>query len=71
MADESILDAGELFDFNTNFSNIKELFEELNENQKNVLTMRYIADADTETIAQALSINTDNVRQLESRGLKN
>ena len=70
IADESIIDAGELFDFNTDFSNIKELFEELNENQKNVLTMRYIADADTETIAEALSTTIDNVRQIESRGLK-
>lgn len=68
--DEDLELASETFDFNTDLENIRDLFDELSENQKNVLTMRYVADADTETIAEALDTTHANVRKLESRALK-
>lgn len=68
--DEDLELASETFHFNTDLENIRDLFDELSENQKNVLTMRYVADADTETIAEALDTTHANVRKLESRALK-
>jgi RNA polymerase sigma-70 factor (ECF subfamily) len=70
IADESLVSASDTFDFDLDFNKVKELFEDLNENQKNVLTMRFIADADTESIAETMEISIENVRQIESRGLK-
>lgn len=60
----------ELLDFKGEIDKIQQLFEYLNEDQKNVLSMRYIADADTETIAEALDKTIVNIRQIESRALK-
>lgn len=70
LADEDLEVASDVFDFNLDFENIKTLFEELNEKQKSVLTMRYVSDADTETIAEALDITHANVRKIESRALQ-
>ena len=65
--DESI---EEILDFKAEVDEIKSLFEFLNEDQQNVLTLRYVSDLDTEAIAEALEKSIDNVRQIESRGLK-
>ncbi len=70
IADENIVSFDINFDFNLDFNRIKNLFEELTENQKNVLIMRYISDADTETIAQTLDTNHANIRKIESRALQ-
>ncbi len=70
IADESITPGDIAFDFNTDTENIKELFSELKEAEQIVLTMRYVSDADTETIAQALETNSVNIRQIESRALR-
>lgn len=70
IADESITAGDVAFDFNTDTENIKELFIELKEAEQIVLTMRYVSDADTETIAEALETNAVNIRQIESRALK-
>ena len=70
VADENIVPADINFDLNLSFDKIKILFQDLTENQKNVVTMRYIADADTETIAEALEISLANVRKIESRAVQ-
>ena len=70
VADENIVPADINFDLNLSFDKIKILFQDLTENQKNVVTMRYIADADTETIAEALEISLANVRKIESRAIQ-
>ncbi len=70
IADESITPSDIAFDFNTDSENIKELFSKLKEAEQIVLTMRYVSDADTETIAQALETNSVNIRQIESRALR-
>jgi RNA polymerase sigma-70 factor (ECF subfamily) len=70
IADENITPSDIAFDFNTDSENIKELFSELKEAEQIVLTMRYVSDADTETIAEALETNSVNIRQIESRALK-
>lgn len=70
IADESITPSDIVFDFNTDSENIKDLFSELKESEQIVLTMRYVSDADTETIAQALETNSVNIRQIESRALR-
>ncbi len=70
LEDKGAVSADTLFDFDLDFTKVKDLFENLSENQQNVLTMRYIADADTESIAETMQISVENVRQLESRGLK-
>lgn len=73
-ADEYIADDTEsvesLLDFEAEVEEIKSLFEFLNEDQQNVLTLRYVSDLDTEAIAETLEKSIDNVRQIESRGLK-
>lgn len=69
IGDDSIESFDVTYDFKLDFENIKNLFEFLSENQKNVLTMRYVADADTETIAQALELTITNVRKIESRAI--
>lgn len=73
-ADEYIVDGNEplanILDFEMEIDKITILFEELNEDQKNVLTLRYIADADTQTIADALEKNIVNIRKIEERALK-
>ena len=69
VADEEVVAQDVKFDLDLDFENIKSLFEELSENQKNVLTMRYISDADTETIAEALDTTHANVRKIESRAI--
>ncbi len=69
IADES-LNIEDVLDFEAEVSQIRELFEFLNEDQQNVLNLRYISDLDTETIAKTLEKTTDNIRQIESRGLK-
>jgi RNA polymerase sigma-70 factor (ECF subfamily) len=72
-AEEYIADEAEsienILDFKVEIDKIKVLFEELNEDQLNVITMRYIADADTETIAEAIDTSIVNVRQIEHRAL--
>ena len=70
VADENVVPADINFDLNLSFDKIKALFQDLTENQKNVVTMRYIADADTETIAEALEISLANVRKIESRAIQ-
>ena len=70
IADESISPADITFDFNTDSENIKDLFENLSDTQQIVLTMRYVADADTDTIAEALETTNANIRQIESRALR-
>jgi RNA polymerase sigma-70 factor, ECF subfamily len=70
IADESLASASDVFDFYLDFTKVKNLFEDLSENQKNVLTMRYIADADTETISESLQISVENVRQIEGRAIR-
>jgi RNA polymerase sigma-70 factor (ECF subfamily) len=73
-ADEYIADDNEplqnILDFEMEIDKITALFDELNEDQKNVLTMRYISDADTQTIADALEKNIVNIRKIEERALK-
>ena len=69
IADES-LNIEDVLDFEAEVSQIRELFEFLNEDQQNVLNLRYVSDLDTETIAKTLEKTTDNIRQIESRGLK-
>ncbi len=70
IADESLISADISFDFNTDTENIKDLFQHLSETQQIVLTMRYVSDSDTETIAEALETTSVNIRQIESRGLR-
>ena len=70
IADESLISADISFDFNTDTENIKDLFQHLSETQQMVLTMRYVSDSDTETIAEALETTSVNIRQIESRGLR-
>lgn len=70
IADENITPSDIAFDFNTDTENIKALFENLKESEQIVLTMRYISDADTETIAEALETNAVNIRHIESRALR-
>ncbi len=70
IADDSLVSPEETFDFNLDFDKVKILFEELTENQKNVLTMRYITDADTESIAEALETTAANIRKIESRAIQ-
>lgn len=70
IADESLISADINFDFNTDTENIKSLFEYLSEAQQIVLTMRYVSDSDTDTIAEALETTTVNIRQIESRALR-
>lgn len=73
-ADEFIGDDAEplenILDFKVEVQKIKDLFEHLNQDQQNVLTMRYLADADTQTIAEALDKTVVNIRKIESRGLQ-
>lgn len=73
-ADEYIADDAEsvenILDFEAEVGEIKDLFQYLNQDQQDVLTLRYVSDLDTESIAEALEKSTDNVRQIESRGLK-
>jgi RNA polymerase sigma factor (sigma-70 family) len=70
IADENLTPSDVAFDLNLDTHNIKELFLELKEAEQIVLTMRYVSDADTETIAEALETNSVNIRQIESRALK-
>lgn len=70
ISDESLVSASDKFDFNLDFEKVKVLFDQLSENQKNVLTMRYTADADTETIAEALETTVVNIRKIESRAIQ-
>ena len=73
-AEEYIADGAEsiedILDTQVEIDKIKTLFEDLNEDQLNVITMRYISDADTETIAEAIDTTIANVRQIEHRALK-
>ena len=69
LADDSLDSSEIIFDFNLDFEKVESLFEELTDNQKNVLIMRYISDSDTETIAEALDTSLVNVRKIESRAL--
>lgn len=70
IADTSLVSVEDVFDFNIDFEKVRSVFENLTENQKNVVSMRYVADADTETIAEALEISISNVRKIESRALQ-
>lgn len=70
LVDDSISPADIKFDLSNDFAQVHDMFTLLSENQQNVLTMRYIADADTETIAEALDLSHANVRKLESRALQ-
>jgi RNA polymerase sigma-70 factor (ECF subfamily) len=70
IADESITPSDILYDFNCDADKVKSLFENLSEAQQIVLTMRYVSDADTDTIAEALETTNVNIRQIESRALK-
>jgi RNA polymerase sigma factor (sigma-70 family) len=67
--DESIRDASDFFDTKLEISKIRLLFETLTEDQSTVISMRYFADADTETIAETLDTSLANVRKIESRAL--
>ncbi len=67
--DESIRDANDFLDTKLEISKIRSLFDTLSEDQASVINMRYFADADTETIAEALDTSLANVRKLESRAL--
>jgi len=73
-ADEFIADEADdiqdVLDFEADVAEIKDLFQYLNEDQQNVLNMRYVSDLDTETIAEALEKTTENIRQIESRALR-
>ncbi len=73
-ADEFIADEADdiqdVLDFEADVAEIKDLFQYLNEDQQNVLNMRYVSDLDTETIAEALEKTAENIRQIESRALR-
>lgn len=73
-AEEFIADESEsiedILDTEIEIDKIKDLFEHLTDSEQDVISMKYLSDLDTRTVAEALDKTEANIRQIESRGLR-